>query len=161
MKRRVAVLATVVAVALLVSGSHPAAAGQKCPLPLDECLKQMAASARSTGWIGLELDDLMPSGGYRVMDVIPGSPAAKAGIRIGDVLSAIDAIGMAGNDPGAFLRARAGWKPGQKVKFTILRGGVERHIVITLVPMPADVMAKWIGKHMLEHVPAEDDRASQ
>ncbi len=160
MRRSMAALAMGLAVLLALPASA-GASGTKCPLPIDVCLKQMAEKMRTTGWIGLEMEEkIEAAGGYRVKNVIPGSPAEKAGIQHGDLLWAIDAIRLAPDDPGAFERAKTGWRPGQNVKFTIQRGGVERHIVITLAPMPADIMARWIGMHMLEHVPPEPASAS-
>ena len=50
---------------------------------------------------------------------------------------------------------RKEWKPGQSVTYTVKREGVDREITLTLAPMPADVMARWIGEHMKEHEAAE------
>jgi hypothetical protein len=61
------------------------------------------------------------------------------------------------NSP-ALMAARKEWKPGQSVSYTIKREGVDREIRLTLAPMPADVMARWIGEHMKEHAAA--DRAA-
>ena len=41
--------------------------------------------------------------------------------------------------------------PGKEVTCTIKRNGANREFTLTLVPMPADLMAKYIGEHMMEH----------
>ena len=41
--------------------------------------------------------------------------------------------------------------PGATVTCTIKRNGVDKRFKIKLVPMPADLLAKYIGEHMMEH----------
>ncbi len=43
------------------------------------------------------------------------------------------------------------WVPGQEITYTITRDGSNREVNLTLAPMPADVLAKWIGQHMMDH----------
>ena len=56
---------------------------------------------------------------------------------------------------GPLAKVRKEWKPGQSVKYTIKREGVDREISLTLAPMPADIMARWIGEHIKEHETSE------
>ncbi len=51
---------------------------------------------------------------------------------------------------------RKDWAPGQEVIYTVKRNGYDKEISLTLAPMPADVMAQWIGKHMIEHAASGD-----
>jgi len=41
--------------------------------------------------------------------------------------------------------------PGSEVVYTVSRNGKNTEIAVTLAKLPEDVMAKWIGQHMLEH----------
>jgi S1-C subfamily serine protease len=128
----------------------------KCTIPLNECLDRMSASLKTTGWVGIEFDNgTVVHGGYRVEKVIEGSPAEHAGLQPGDVLYALNGVRIMQEDKAALAKARKDWKPGQSVTYTIKREGVDREITLTLAPMPADVMARWIGEHMKAHAAAE------
>ena len=144
---------------------RPAAAGEstrKCTMPLKECLDRMSTNLKTTGWVGIEFDNgNVVNGGYRVEKVIQGSPAEHAGLQPGDVLYALNGVRIAQEDSAALAKARKEWKPGQMVTYTIKREGVDREIQLTLAPMPADVMARWIGEHMKEHAAAERAAATK
>jgi S1-C subfamily serine protease len=129
---------------------------KKCTMPLQDCLDRMSASLKTTGWVGIEFDDANVSdGGYKIFKVIEGSPAQKAGLQPGDILYALNGVRLAKENNAALAKAREEWKPGQSVTYTIKREGVDREITLTLAPMPADVMARWIGEHMKMHETAE------
>ena len=145
-------LGAVVAAGLSVAGD----AAQKCAMPLQECLDRMSANLKTTGWVGIEFDNsIVSDGGYKIYKVVKGSPAEKAGLQPGDILYALNGVIFARTNDAALAKARRDWKPGQSVNYTIKREGVDREITLTLAPMPADVMARWIGEHMKEHEAAE------
>jgi len=148
----------VIAVGGAFAGAAALAGGttKQCTMPLQECLDRMSANLKSTGWVGIEFDNqTVTDGGYRVERVVPGSPAAHAGLQPGDILYALNGVRIAQEKYEALAAARKEWKPGQSVTYTIKRSGVDREIKLTLAPMPADVMARWIGEHMKEHEAAE------
>ena len=137
--------------ALVAGDSH-----HQCNMPVQECIDRMSESLKTTGWVGIEFEDgVVTNGGYKVVKVIRGSPAEKSGLQPGDVLYALNGVRIAQNSKDALAKARQGWKPGQSVTYTVKREGVDREIRLTLAPMPADVMARWIGEHMKEHEAAE------
>lgn len=144
-------LGSLVALTLAVA---PALAGEyaKCPETTQSCLDHMATKMKTSGWVGLELDMDEASGGYKVLKVVPGSPAQNAGIQPDDVLYALNGVRLVKENEAALAKARKEWQPGQSVTYTIKRNGADREVTLTLAPMPADVLAKWIGQHMLEHV---------
>ena len=137
----------------------PSVAGEsykKCTMPVQECIDRMSSTLKTTGWVGIEFDDAtVTNGGYKVVKVIPGSPAEKSGLQPGDVLYALNGVRIAQDNSAALAKARHEWKPGQSVTYTVKREGVDREIRLTLAPMPADVMARWIGEHMKQHEAAE------
>jgi len=150
-------LSAVVIVAATLAGS-PAIAGDSmrhCTVPVQECLAHMSATLKSSGWVGIEFDpDSGSIGAYRVTRVLPDSPADKAGLHVGDILAALNGVRLVKANDAALAKARKEWKPGQAVTYTVKREGEDRDISLTLAPMPADVMARWIGERMLEHVNA-------
>lgn len=145
-------------VVLVLLAAPPALAGgyeKKCTASTQECLDVMAAKMKNSGWVGVELEQDEVTGTLTVKRVIPGSPAEAAGIQEGDVLHALNGVRIAKDNEDALKKARKEWKPGQSVVYTVKRDGLDRQVTITLAPMPADVMAKWIGEHMLQHASAE------
>jgi serine protease Do len=68
-----------------------------------------------------------------------GTPAAKAGLKAGDVITAVngDAIASARE----LSRKVAGLKPGAKAEFTYLRDGKERTVTVELATMPNEQQA--------------------
>jgi len=114
----------------------------------------MAERMKTNGWIGVEVETDRPSG-YLVEKVIDASPAQTAGIQTGDVLAALNGVAIEPANQDKLKVARGEWKPGQTVTYTIERNGADRLVNVTLAPVPADVMARWIGEHMLEHAQIE------
>ena len=146
------VLCAAVAAGPVVAGDD----SKKCTMPLQDCLDRMSANLKTTGWVGIEFDNSVVSdGGYKIFKVIEGSPAQKAGLQPGDILYALNGVRLAKENNASLAKARKEWKPGQSVTYTIKREGIDREITLTLAPMPADVMARWIGEHMKEHEAAE------
>ncbi len=93
--------------------------------------------------IGVGISDVTPenakffadsnASGAVVTEVEPDSPGAKAGLRIGDVISGID--GQKVNDAGE-LQAVVGQKqPGAKITLEILRDGKSTSVGVTLEEM--------------------------
>jgi S1-C subfamily serine protease len=72
----------------------------------------------------------LDSSGVLVQDVAAGGPAAKAGVRPGDVLVTLG--GERFSTVSAYLRVVAGVAPSQAVTLTLLRGGVSHDV--TIVP---------------------------
>jgi len=120
-----------------------------------ECLDYMTNRMKNGGWVGVEIDKNEATNLWVVTKVVDGSPAASTGIEPGDVLYALNGIEIKDENEKALAKARKEWKPGQLVNYTIKRDGEDREVAITLAPMPADLLAKWIGQHMLEHATVE------
>lgn len=72
--------------------------------------------------------------GAWVREVTPDSPAAKAGLKNGDVVVKVDGKEVA--DPAALTEAISARKPGDKVKLTVVRDGQEQEIEATLGERP-------------------------
>jgi serine protease Do len=68
--------------------------------------------------------------GVLISDVTPNSPAAKAGLKIGDVITAMN--GQAIEDPNQFRNTVAGAAPGTEVTLTITREGKQQEVRVKL-----------------------------
>jgi serine protease Do len=68
--------------------------------------------------------------GAAVSNVEEGSPAAKAGLEVGDVITKIDGRAVEGS--ADLSRTIRGMKPGTKASLTVFRGGKTRDIQITV-----------------------------
>ena len=65
-----------------------------------------------------------------VSSVIPGSPAEKAGLKEGDVITKVDGVELAGN--ASLAGQLAQFSPGERVKLTVMRDDQERTLEVTL-----------------------------
>ncbi len=100
------------------------------------------------GWIGLQLQDVTgdladgfgqrrPEGGI-VVATDPGSPAANAGLKVGDIITGV------GSEPSANARqvmtAIAHTEVGQRVSLAVFRDGAEQRIEVTVAELPGDLV---------------------
>jgi C-terminal processing protease CtpA/Prc len=150
--------AKVVAIVLVATVPALFAGGyehHKCTESTQDCLDHMAAKMKTSGWVGIELEHNETDGTLTITKVVPGSPAEAAGLQPGDELYALNGIVINDKNEDALKKAKKEWQPGQTVNYTIKRNGQERPISVTLGQMPADVLARFIGEHMLEHASNE------
>jgi putative serine protease PepD len=75
------------------------------------------------------------SGGAEVGNVNVGSPAERAGVQVGDVVTEVD--GQKVDDPTDIATAIADNKPGDRISMRVRRGGQERALDVTLGNRPA------------------------
>jgi putative serine protease PepD len=108
-------------------------------IPIDVAAKSAAAIVQGkqvqTGYLGVSVGDA-PNGqnGSVVQDVASGSPAAKAGLQVGDQVTAIDGQAVQGSaDMVAAIRDH---KPGDKVTITVNRNGTQTTITATPAERP-------------------------
>lgn len=73
--------------------------------------------------------------GIAVARVQPGSPAAKAGLRARDIITAIDGTRL--TDESTFQRTLRTHKPGDTVTLTVVRNGGSRDLTATLGEAPS------------------------
>ena len=147
------------AVALfLISAAAPALAGkgEKCTADAQTCLNHFSAY-KDKGWHGIK-SEANDKGESVVKSVVAGSPAEKAGFQPGDVLVSLNGAKM--SDKEAVKKAKGEWKVGSQVTYSVLRGGAEQQIAVTLAPMPEEVYAGMVGQHMIENHMAAAPTAS-
>jgi putative serine protease PepD len=85
-------------------------------------------------WLGVEVA-ATTSGGLLVTKVQAGGPAARAGVRAGELVTAVD--GAATPDPATLADVLAGLRPGQTVRVEVVRpDGARRTVRVTLGQFP-------------------------
>jgi serine protease Do len=110
------------------------------------------------GWLGVAIQDIteelsksleVPArSGVLVSDVTPDSPAAKAGLRRGDVITAIDGVKTTDSAHLRNLVALAG--KDKKIKIDLLRDGKAKSFEVTLGEAPADGTSGSLGGERTE-----------
>ena len=92
------------------------------------------------GWLGVNIQELTPElskkfgyekpEGVLINDIVSGSPAEKAGLRKGDIITQWD--GRDVKDVGTFRNTVAGTAPGKRVRLRLFRNGafLETEVVV-------------------------------
>ncbi len=90
---------------------------------------------RVPGFLGVRLADRVDGGlGALVAEVTPGSPAADAGLRVSDVVVAIDDQPI--NGSGGLVGVIRDHRPGDEVSIVVMRDGGETTLTAVLVDVP-------------------------
>jgi serine protease Do len=120
-----------------------------------ETAKMVVAQLKDKGsvtraWIGVQVQpvtkDIADSLGLKdakgaiVDQPQPNSPAAKSGVKAGDVITAVD--GKIMTDSRQLARTVSAAAPGTTVKLDIVRDGAAKTIEVTLAKMPEQQQAK-------------------
>ena len=157
MKRAFGVLAVVMVMVMSV----PAIAGDanKCAASTQDCLNYMAKNLKNRGWVGIEMNDKGGMDKMVVTKVIDGSPAEKAGFKVGDTLVAVNGVTFSEDNKKALKDIQYSMKPGAEFTYTVARKGSKVDLNVELGTLPDNVMAQWIGGHMMDH--AEMQMASK
>lgn len=89
-------------------------------------------SDREVAYMGVQLEEETehPEGGARVSEVVPDSPAEKAGLRDGDIIIVFDGKTIRG--PVALTKQIHERKPGDTVRVDVLRDGTVKTLEIEL-----------------------------
>jgi serine protease Do len=112
-----------------------------------DVMRQLVASGRvRRGMVGVSIQPVtadiaaslsLPAvRGALVSDVQPGSPAERAGVRRGDVITAVNNVPVA--DFNAFRNTIARIQPGTEVTLTVSRDGREQQLRATLAELPVE-----------------------
>jgi putative serine protease PepD len=85
-------------------------------------------------YVGVELNG-NSAGGAQISTVQPNSPATTAGLRSGDVVTAVNGKSITSTEQ--FIATVDGYAPGQTISMTIKRGGQTKTVSVKLGTRPA------------------------
>jgi S1-C subfamily serine protease len=104
------------------------------PLLLIGLLVPFVRAEDKPGYIGVQIKKGADGKTAIIQDVVADSPAAKAGLKVDDVIEKID--GKEFENLEAFVMKVRSFKPGDKIKLTIKRDGKEKEIEVTAGKAP-------------------------
>ncbi|EGO96297.1 Do family serine endopeptidase [Acidiphilium sp. PM] len=107
------------------------------------------------GFIGVQVQTITPemaqamgvpvhdgrADGALIAETMPNGPAAKAGLKPGDIITKVD--GKMVRDPRELALAISGIKPDGKASITYLRGGASHELNLRVEKMPANAEAAF------------------
>jgi serine protease Do len=106
-----------------------------------EVAKRIVAELREKGridrgWLGVQVQDMEGTGirGVGIASVDRGGPAARAGLRPGDVVTAVNGQGV--ETSRSLIRTVAATPPGREVRLSVRRQGRELDIPVTVGRRP-------------------------
>jgi len=105
-------------------------------IPVIDALRQQAGgSIRAQGFLGVSLTDRDDGGrGALIVEVEPGSPAADAGLRVGDVVVEADETPIDGQP--AFIAAIRDKSPGDEIEIVVRRDDETTTLIAVLAERP-------------------------
>ena len=139
---------------MIITGGTQQSSGVGFAVPINvakDILPQLRDKGKVVrGWLGVSIIPvttdvaksyrLKDAKGAAVVDVNPGSPAEKAGLKPEDVVINVD--GREVNDNGDLSRYVASKAPGTNVKLQVVRNGSDKSINVTLGTFPEEAVAE-------------------
>ena len=127
-------------------GAGCKSAPQKCSLAFQQNWQQKLANKP---WLGVEMDST-DDGHYRITRVVPDSPAEAAGFAEGDILLAMNGEAYTADNKKGLKAAWTQVEPGSDAVYIVKRNGEKTKLKASLGHVPDDLVAQWIGQHMLD-----------
>jgi putative serine protease PepD len=99
-------------------------------------VSQLVATGKAEhAFLGIALQDAPSQRGAAVTEVRPGTPAADAGLRVGDVITKVEDREIASADKlSAAINARS---PGDTISITYMRDGESHTVEVKLTNRPS------------------------
>lgn len=100
-------------------------------------------------------EELLPTDrvGAMIVEVIPGMPADEAGLRVGDVIVAIDQMPVDQNH--SLADAIAQYEPGDRITVSFWRGDRQQSVVVRLTENPDAPGQAYLGIRFLMNLPGD------
>jgi S1-C subfamily serine protease len=91
-----------------------------------------------------ELPPGIGAGAY-IREVIAGSPADEAGVRVGDIVLQVDDVSLTGVGAKRLAEVIATYRPGDTLMLGVIRGEIPRAIEVTLGENPDNPELPYLG----------------
>jgi S1-C subfamily serine protease len=104
------------------------------------------AAAAPKPWLGLGLKLRNDTSGGKFLYVVRApedAPAYQAGVRDGDLITAIDGKPIRFRDDLEVLEFSAALRPGKVLKLRLIRGGKPQELKVRIGALPAEYEALW------------------
>ena len=135
-----AVLALAMAVPAFAGGAH--CSGAKSSAVTADAKEHCASKNANTAWAGawLQRDEY---GIVTVADIAKGSPAAKSGLKPGDVVLAVNGYDLSDSEARAMCASKAECTVGSTVTYTVQRGKSTKDLKLKLEKMPSNATERF------------------
>ena len=104
-----------------------------------------AGHAKSAAWAGAWLQR-SAYGTVTVAEVAKGSAAAKAGLKSGDVVLAVNGYDLSSSEARATCASKASCEVGSSVTYKVQRGSSTRNVKLKLEKMPATASDRYASR---------------
>ena len=104
-----------------------------------------ASKTTSAAWAGAWLQK-SASGTFTVAEVAKGSPAARSGLRAGDVVLAVNGYDLSDSEDRATCSSKASCNVGSSVTYTVQRGGAKKAVKVKLEKMPSSATQRFASR---------------
>jgi putative serine protease PepD len=122
---------------ILNAGDSNDNAGVGFSVPIDAAKSAaqtlIAGGTVKHAFVGVRIESV--TGGAKITKIVAGSPAAKAGLKVGDVVTSFDGKTITSADELTAVVSAA--KAGEQVTVTVKRGGSTQHVTVTLGVQPS------------------------
>ncbi len=124
-------------------------ASMHCSAAPADCEKMMRTYYQTHGWLGIEMNTADGSMMPTVTSVVAGSPAEKAGFKVGDMLTTINGITFDEKNAQALQGIMdKGFGAGQTVTYTAKREAQ----IVTLTPVLAQIPDAKLNQMVATHM---------
>ena len=137
-----AVLALAITVPAFAGGSH--CGGEASATTADAHMS--CSGAKSAAWAGAWLRH-SDAGELTVAEVTKGSPAQKAGLKVGDVVTAVNGYDLSNPAAREECAAHHMCSVGSAVTYTVQRGATTKTIKLKLAKMPTSASDKLASQN--------------
>lgn len=142
---RIIVAAIVVAVSVRADEPRCSGAAREC----DQQIRNMLSGRR---FLGMTVEERTP--GLVVKSVVPGSPAARAGLLENDRLIAVNGRSVVHASSREFKQYLAEVRETGRIRFIVSRGGAYRRVDARLEPYSKEQIDKIVTGHLSQSHPA-------